>query len=77
MATTVKVSSRNQIVVPRQAREQLKIKPGDRLIVDVQGDLMVLLLEPKSYTQRLSGLGREIWEKIDTDAYLNAERDAW
>jgi hypothetical protein len=25
----------------------------------------------------LEGLGREIWEGIDTDAYIKAERDSW
>jgi AbrB family looped-hinge helix DNA binding protein len=62
MTTTVKVSSRNQIVVPRQAREQLKIKPGDRLIVDVQGSLIVLSPEPDDYVEYMAGLGREVWK---------------
>ena len=25
----------------------------------------------------LEGLGKEIWEGIDTDAYIKAERDSW
>lgn len=25
----------------------------------------------------LKGLGKEIWEGIDTDAYIKAERDSW
>ncbi|NLD72439.1 MAG: AbrB/MazE/SpoVT family DNA-binding domain-containing protein, partial [Chloroflexi bacterium] len=38
---TVKVSSRNQIAVPRAARERLGISPGDRLLVDIQGGVLV------------------------------------
>jgi prevent-host-death family protein len=30
-----------------------------------------------SYTDHLAGLHREIWQDIDTDAYLKQERDAW
>jgi len=30
-----------------------------------------------NYVDYLSGLHKEIWEDIDTDAYLQAERDAW
>jgi hypothetical protein len=25
----------------------------------------------------LDGVGKEVWTKIDTDAYLNQERDSW
>ena len=40
---SVKVSSRNQIAVPRIARERLKIQSGDRLLVDIQDGLLILL----------------------------------
>jgi AbrB family looped-hinge helix DNA binding protein len=76
MATpSVKVSNRYQIAVPQQARKRLKIKSGDRLLVDVQDGMIILLPEPQSYTQSLAGLHREIWEKAGD--YLLKERDAW
>jgi AbrB family looped-hinge helix DNA binding protein len=72
---SVKVSNRYQIAVPQQARKRLKIKSGDRLIVDVQDGMIVLLPEPENYTQLLAGLHREIWEK--SGDYLIGERNAW
>ena len=74
---TVKVSSRNQIAVPRVARERLGIKAGDRLLVDVQDGMLILVPQPEDYATRLAGLHHEIWEGVDTDTYLQGERDAW
>ena len=75
--TTVKVSSRYQIAVPRIAREQLEIEKGDRLLVDVQDGLLILVPCPEDYAERLAGLHREIWSGVDTVAYLHEEREAW
>jgi len=74
---TVKVSKRYQIVVPSAARMQLKIQSGDRLLVDVQDGMLILLPQPQNYTSQLEGLNREIWEGVDTEEYLNGERAAW
>ncbi|HJS19694.1 MAG TPA: AbrB/MazE/SpoVT family DNA-binding domain-containing protein [Anaerolineales bacterium] len=72
---SVKVSNRYQIAVPQLARKRLKIKSGDRLLVDVQDGMIVLLPEPENYTQALAGLHREIWEK--SGDYMIGERSAW
>ena len=74
---SVKVSSRYQIVVPSVARERLNIRSGDRLLVDIQDGLLILLPQPQDYTAHLAGLHRDVWEGLDTDAYLQEERDAW
>lgn len=74
---TVKISKRNQIAVPKEVRRRLKLKSGDRLVIDVQGGLAIMLAVPTSYTDSLAGLHREIWQDIDTDAYLHGERESW
>ncbi len=76
---TVKVSKRNQIAVPAAARERLNIQSGDRLIVDIQDGMIVLIPEPegKEYVQYLAGLHQEIWDGIDAQYYVNEERKAW
>ena len=38
MTTSVKMSSKNQIVVPREARDALELQPGQRLLVNVRED---------------------------------------
>ncbi len=76
MPQTVKVSSRNQIALPSEARKKLGIRPGDRLLVEVQDGVLVLIPQPEDYVAAMAGLHREVWEGLDTDAYLNQERDA-
>jgi AbrB family looped-hinge helix DNA binding protein len=74
---SVKVSQRYQIAVPQSARKLLKIKKGDRLLVDVQDGIMVLIPEPKRYTDHLHGLHGHIWKGLDAQKYIREEREAW
>jgi AbrB family looped-hinge helix DNA binding protein len=74
---TVKVSNRYQIALPSVARKQLNIQAGDRLLVDIQEGLIVLSPQPQNYVEYLAGLHQEIWEGVDTTAYLQQEREAW
>ncbi|OQX61060.1 MAG: AbrB family transcriptional regulator [Anaerolineaceae bacterium 4572_5.1] len=74
---SAKVSSRYQISIPSAARQALNIQTGDRLLIDVQDGVIVLIPQPSNYTTHMTGLHKAIWEKIDTDDYLANERDAW
>lgn len=76
-AISVKVSNRYQIALPSLARKQLNIQAGDRLLVDIQEGMIVLLPQPENYAEYLAGLHKDIWQDLDTDAYLEQERDAW
>jgi AbrB family looped-hinge helix DNA binding protein len=76
-SVSVKVSSRNQIAVPRIAREKLGIRSGDRLLVDVQDGVLVLIPQPKDYVAQMAGLHRDVWASVNTDEYLDQEREAW
>jgi AbrB family looped-hinge helix DNA binding protein len=76
-SVSVKVSSRYQVAVPRIAREKLNIQSGDRLLVDVQDGILILIPQPQDHVAHLAGLHKEIWAGVDTTAYLEQERDAW
>ena len=71
--TEATLSSKNQIVIPREAREALGVKPGDKILVQVLAGKILLLEKPKSYAQALRGLGSKIYPKD----YLRKERDSW
>jgi AbrB family looped-hinge helix DNA binding protein len=71
-----KVNSRNQITIPQAMLEKLNIKAGDSVLVDVQDGIMVLIPQPKSYTNHLQSLHSEIWETVDIEKYISGERAA-
>jgi AbrB family looped-hinge helix DNA binding protein len=73
----VKVSKKYQIAVPSEVRKQLRIDAGDTLLVDVQGDHIVLIPEPKDYVKYMKGLHREVWQDVEPQEYVRRERDAW
>jgi AbrB family looped-hinge helix DNA binding protein len=69
----VTLSSKNQIVIPREAREALQLKPGDKLLVVVQGNRVIVLEKPKSFESAIRGIGRGLYPK----GYLERERRSW
>ncbi|HLE24961.1 MAG TPA: AbrB/MazE/SpoVT family DNA-binding domain-containing protein [Thermodesulfobacteriota bacterium] len=68
-----KLSSKNQIVIPRDARNALRIKAGDRLLVVVRGDTVILLRKPKNYSKAISETAKGIY----SSDYLEKERESW
>lgn len=57
MATSVKMSSKNQIVVPSEARKALQLRPGERLVVTVRDDEVIEMRRAKEDpVQLLEGL---------------------
>ena len=67
------LSSKNQIVVPREAREALGVRPGDKLLIVVRGNAVVILPRPDSWTKALRGLANKPYP----EGYLKEERDSW
>ena len=77
MTTAITLSSKNQVVIPKEARDALHLAPGKRLLVKVEGDMIVMVAEPEDYVKTLRGLHKEVWQGIDSDEYLRRERDSW
>lgn len=67
------LSSKHQIVVPKEAREALGIKPGDRLMVVTRGSTVILMPKPASHGEAMRGLGRGMYG----NDYLRKERESW
>jgi AbrB family looped-hinge helix DNA binding protein len=68
-----KLSAKNQIVIPRDAREALGLKPGDQLLVVVRGDRVIVRQKPKAHHAAIRGLASGLYPSD----YLKKERDSW
>ena len=77
MGTTVTMSRKHQIVIPREARETLGAKPGQKFLVLAKDDRIVLIPRPDDFVEKMAGLHKEIWKDLDTAGYLEEERESW
>lgn len=73
MPSTVTLSSKNQVVIPQEARRKLGVGPGARLLVLVKDDRIVFMPEPRNFVERFSGRHKGLWGK----RYLERDRRAW
>lgn len=67
---SVKMSSKNQIVVPKAARDALSLKPGDRLAVAVEGPTIRMEKLPVDLEDRLRGALQELGPRAELWAEL-------
>ena len=78
METVLKLNEKSQIVISKQMRNALGLKPGDQLAAVVEGDKIVLRPKPKNLARRLRGIGKGTWgDRAKIDAYLDKLRDEW
>ena len=55
MSTMVTLSSKNQVVIPQEARRKLGVGPGARLLVLLKDERMVFMPEPRHFDKRFCG----------------------
>ncbi len=73
----VRISPKNQIVIPKGARRKLGLSAGDELIVRVDRELLVMKPKPHSYSEYMQGLHKGVWKTTDVSSYVEKERRAW
>ena len=74
---SVKVSTKQQISVPSEARRRLGIHAGDRLTVEISDDAIILRRRPERPSERMAGIGRHIADGVDPVERIRALRDEW
>ena len=78
MELVLKLNEKSQIVISKEIRKLLGLKPGDQLAVMVEGDKIVLRPKPKSPSARLRGLSKGTWgNRAKIDLYIEKLRGEW
>lgn len=70
-----KLSSKNQIVIPKECRESLSLLPGDEILFIPKGNLFILQKRPKSFSTALGGKLKS--EKLNLKENLDKIRQNW
>ncbi|HUU58931.1 MAG TPA: AbrB/MazE/SpoVT family DNA-binding domain-containing protein [Phycisphaerae bacterium] len=73
--TTVKLSKKNQMVLPKEAREHLGVGPGDELLVIQRRNGTVLIAKSAELVRSLRGSGKGAYGRVDR--HLRRERGSW
>ena len=66
--------TKNQIVIPSEARKALQLKPGDKLLVVACDKRVIILQKPKTYHAAIRGITRGGAYPCN---YLQKERQSW
>lgn len=67
------LSSKNQIVIPKETREALGLKSGDKLVIVNRGSYLHVIRKPDSYAKAIKGLAKDLYPKD----YLQKKRESW
>lgn len=71
----VKLSSKNQIVIPKAIRRMLGLRAGDELLLVLKRDISYILPKKKSLTSALKGIAKE--KNYYSSNYLSKEKNSW
>lgn len=78
MSKVATLTSKSQITIPAEIRRRLGIGPGDKVILDIEGEYAVLRPVAGSVTDFIEGLGREVWRaEGSAREAIEQERNAW
>jgi AbrB family looped-hinge helix DNA binding protein len=62
------ISTKGQIVIPAEVREQMKLEPGTRVALEVEGDTLLLRPVTAEFIRKLRGVAKgkglsAFWER--------------
>ncbi|MCL6479181.1 MAG: AbrB/MazE/SpoVT family DNA-binding domain-containing protein [Peptococcaceae bacterium] len=79
LRTTITLSSKRQITVPAEIFRSMQLKKGQKLIIELEGDKIIISARPESLTKALMGSAKGVFGKNsdEVDKYVRKERQEW
>lgn len=79
MKSETEIRPKYQITIPEDIRQRAKLSVGDKLIwqYDENQSEIIVMPKPTSFSDKLWGLGKEVWEDGPVDDYIRKERENW
>jgi bifunctional DNA-binding transcriptional regulator/antitoxin component of YhaV-PrlF toxin-antitoxin module len=73
------IRTKYQITIPEEIRVKAKLSVGDKLLwqYDEVHEEIIVMPKPKSFSDKLWGLGKELWADETSDDYIKKERENW
>jgi AbrB family looped-hinge helix DNA binding protein len=72
--TEATIGTRYQVVIPKNERRRLKLKPGSKVDVHVDNDRIVIY---PAATKSWRGIGKDITDDGDASDYVKRLREEW
>ena len=77
MGAKVKVGPKYQVVIPQSVRKKISLLPKKEVLVEEINGAIIIVPQPKSFTEFMFGLGKDVWKDIDPKSYVKKERASW
>jgi len=77
MGVKVKVGPKYQVVIPQTIRKKISLLPKKEVLIEEMNGVIVIFPQPKSFTEFMIGLGKDVWKGIDPKTYVKKERADW
>jgi len=76
---SITISSKRQITIPAEIFRLLDLKEGQKLIVEIEGNRIILTPRPVNLARALSGVTKGLYgsSAAEVDDYVEKERDLW
>ena len=76
---TITLSSKNQVTLPVDMVRTLGLKPGDKIVVELIDDHLVLVPQPESWVDYFKGSLKGVYgsTKEEIDRYISEVRYGW
>ncbi len=74
----VKISSKNQITIPKSILEALRLRSGKRVVIERRKEGVLLRPLKRGLAEEYYGYAKETWRKLGGgEKYLRRERASW